>query len=140
MDQDPSTKQVSLLDLVGIGYAVFLLAAILLIMASSVFLWRTSLDRPKFIDRMLTHAMVGLALWALAMAIAKYGLMVYSAKVSQFGIHVDINELNHQDARASGREMLAHFLLFLTTFLVAFIGIVAQARRRRSAKAGQEPV
>ncbi len=91
MDQDPSTKQVSLLDLVGINYVMFLLAAIILIVASSVFLRRASLDRPKFIDRMLTHAMIGLALWALALAIAKFGLMAYNAKLNQFGNDVDIN-------------------------------------------------
>lgn len=127
------------MDLVGIDYALFLLAAIILIVASSVFLWRASLDRPKFIDRMLTHAMIGLALWALGISFSKFVEMRFLSMLMLLDGVDDPYRFAQANAIVATREMFAHFLLFLTASLAAVISIIAQARRGRLAKATQEP-
>ncbi len=136
MDQDfEDIYRVPLLDWVGSGYAIFLLVAAILIVASSVFLWRASLDRSKFIDRIVIHLMIGFSLWARAMANVKFWVMAYYDMLKLIGGQDDFGTMIFHKAADAASEMLAHLLLFLAAFLAACISIVAQIRRWRVAKA-----
>ncbi len=133
MDQNSEdTYRVPLLDYLGSGYAIFLLVAAILIVASSVFLWRASLDRSKFIDRIVIHLMIGLSLWAIALAVVKFWVMAYYDMLRLIGGQDDFHLMKSHQAVVAAMEMLAHSLLFLTASLAAFISIVAQRRRRRA--------